>query len=297
MNFDYHYDLIINLAGGPTGALLKSTTSLAAGPKPVWKQNDNFNLRLWFVTPGATLADPPILTPLDDDAVIALGARPKSNLEDDGLLFFVTDFTPIMEGSPPTVTHYEKFLNLNTTALNTALQGKSKLEVVVDLEIRNADDTQRITIPQFDATILRDIYRGTEGVPIEGNPVYPVPSAIELVARKGQPNGYAPLDDNGLVPAEHLILPSALIIKLTLTDNETLTLPEGLTDGQVVRWWITQGGDGGYTLTPSEDFILPNGITELTLSTTPGSCDLLIGEYHADSGKMYLTGLILYTAN
>jgi hypothetical protein len=99
---------------------------------------------------------------------------------------------------------------------------------------------------------------------------------------------------NGTLTVNGSPVSTVMVIHRTLTANETLTVPEGLKDGQVVRWWITQGGDGGYTLTPSEDFILPNGVTGLTLSTTPGSCDLLIGEYH--SGKMYLTGLILYTA-
>jgi len=102
---------------------------------------------------------------------------------------------------------------------------------------------------------------------------------------------------NGTLTVNGSPVSTVMVIHRTLTANETLTLPEGLKDGQVVRWWITQGGDGGYTLTPSNDFILPTGITNLTLSPTVGSRDLLIGEYHAASGKMYLTGLILYNAN
>ena len=72
-------------------------------------------------------------------------------------------------------------------------------------------------------------------------------------------------------------------------------LPEGtLADGQVLKWWILQGGSGGYSLTPSSDFVLPQGEVSLEIATAVGSRSLLIGEYHAATGKVFLTGLLLF---
>jgi len=194
-------DLFINLAAGPGGSLLHSAANLTRGANPVWSQNDKFTLRLWFLTPGATSFDPPTLTALADDAVIVLGGRPAADLDADGLLFSATSFTKGDDGGGP---FYATDLNLNTASLGTALTGQTHLAVLVDVEIQNADNTERLTVPQFAVTILRDVVRGDEGVPLSGDPIYPVPAAIELIAHKGVANGYPALDSTGKIPAAQL---------------------------------------------------------------------------------------------
>ena len=255
MSFTRTYDLYINLAAGTSGPLLASTASLSASAKPTWNQNDTFLLRLWFLTPAATTNTAPTLTALDDGAVIVLGARPATDLEDGGLLFSATDFT---EGGTADAPFYSAELNLNTAALATALTGQKSLAVQVDLQIQNADNTERLTVPQFAATILRDVIRGDEGVPVSGDPVYPVPAAIELVSHKGEANGYAALDGTGKVPADQLpagadsvpiVLPYAAIIppdasagllqKTLLTGDTLLNAPINATEGMRFEWWVT----------------------------------------------------------
>ena len=261
MSYTRTFDLYINLAAGPAGPLLASSASLATGPKPIWNQNDKFTLRLWFLTPAGSINTPPTITALDDGAVIALGARPAANLDNDGLLFSASAFTATTDGDGN--PYYYADLNLNTEALGTALTGQKSLMVLVDLQVQNAGNTERLTVPQFAATILRDVIRGDEGVPVSGDPVYPVPAAIELVARKGAPNGYAALDGTGKVPADQLpagadsvpiVMPYNAIItpdmtvgplrKTLLTGNTLLNAPTNATEGMRFEWWVTCDATG-----------------------------------------------------
>jgi hypothetical protein len=85
----------------------------------------------------------------------------------------------------------------------------------------------------------------------------------------------------------------ANIFRVTLTNNATLQLPTGATDGQTIRWWITQG-TGTNTLGVVASIIYPTGTTNLALSTAIGSRDLLIGEYDGSTTNLHLTGLLLY---
>jgi hypothetical protein len=56
----------------------------------------------------------------------------------------------------------------------------------------------------FLVIVENDVNRGTEGVAVSAEPSYPSPGAIELIARKGVPNGYAGLNPSGKVPPSQL---------------------------------------------------------------------------------------------
>ena len=262
-------DLYINLAAGTAGPLLDSAISLVSGSKPVWNQNDKFTLRLFFLTPGATSFVPPTLTALDAGAVIVLGGRPAANLDTAGLLFSATDFTKSADDDPLGIYYYSD-LNLNTEALATALTSVKNISVLVDLEIQNAANTQRLTVPQFAVTILHDVVHGDEGVPVSGDPVYPVPSAIELVANKGVANGYAALDGTGKIPLTQLP-------DLTDTDTETDPIVGAVTgivkaNGAGTISAAVVGTDYQAPLTAGTDYLAPtgdgSGLTGLVLTET-----------------------------
>lgn len=85
----------------------------------------------------------------------------------------------------------------------------------------------------------------------------------------------------------------AKVFRITLTNDAYLKIPTNVVDGQVLKWWITQGtGTNLLTLDPA--YILPTGTTNLTLSVEIGSKDVLIGEYDASSTSVRLTGLLLF---
>lgn len=90
------------------------------------------------------------------------------------VLFSISDFTELEldDGNYA----YQGTLNLTGSALSSALTGTT-LPVTCDLEIQNADNTQRTTF-QFGITIKKQYYAGTEADPTVGEPLYPSPSAI-----------------------------------------------------------------------------------------------------------------------
>ena len=184
MSFNRYFDLIVNLGAGSRGPLLRGVVSLTPAATPVWTQNDKLRLRVWFVTPAAIDAAAPTVTALAAGAAIALGARPATDLDEAGLLFSATGFVEVGEGAE---LHYEAELNLNTQALAVAMAGRARLAVKVDIEIQDAGNTARITVPQFDAIILRDVFRGTEGIPESGDLPYPAPAQIVLRQQNGSP--------------------------------------------------------------------------------------------------------------
>jgi hypothetical protein len=100
-----------------------------------------------------------------------------------------------------------------------------------------------------------------------------------------------------LNPVDGLISTDASLARtfvVTLTEDSTLAIPTNARNGQVIKWWIEQGGAGGHSLSLEAGYLLPLGIGELSLSTNAGASDLLIGEWNAGESKVKLTGLMLY---
>lgn len=90
------------------------------------------------------------------------------------VLFSISDFSEVELDDGD--YGYQGTLDLTGSALASALTGTT-LPVTCDLEIQNADNTQRTTF-QFGITIKKQYYAGTEADPTVGDPLYPLPSAI-----------------------------------------------------------------------------------------------------------------------
>jgi hypothetical protein len=122
-------------------------------------------------------------------------------------------------------TVYLFSLNLNTTELETAFSTDPD-SVFCVLEIETVAPGELISSATIPLEISNDVIRGNEGVPTDAMDPYPLPSAIELKAEKGQPNGYASLDAGGKVPASQLALVASQISDSTAASRELITGPE-----------------------------------------------------------------------
>lgn len=75
------------------------------------------------------------------------------------------------------------------------------------------------------------------------------------------------------------------LYRVTLAGNRTLANPTSPTDGQLVRWEITQDGTGSRTLALDTKFVYGADLPSITLSTTAGKTDILGAVYHQASDK------------
>jgi hypothetical protein len=135
-------------------------------------------------------------------------------------------------------TVYLFSLNLNTTELETAFSTDPD-SVSCVLEIETVAPGELISSATIPLEISNDVIRGNEGVPTDAMDPYPLPSAIELKAEKGEPNGYASLDAGGKVPASQLALVASQISDSTAAGRAMLTAANaqaqaGLLAGHVV---------------------------------------------------------------
>ncbi len=114
--------------------------------------------------------------------------------------------------------------NLNTTEIN-ALFSRDESDAPAMLEIEWVESgftTRSNTVP---VDLQNNVNQGDEGVPVDGNPPYPLPQAIELIANKGQPNGYAGLDANGKVPVGEMPASLAPLASPAFTGTPTAPTP------------------------------------------------------------------------
>lgn len=160
----------------------KSTTPLAAW---ILKQNDAFVISLYFCkATGVPTAPFDVIAMPDDYTRIALAARPLENLTEDALLFSATEWELVGSG---VTLHYEANLNLNTEALLAKFPDTDhttrSIEALLDIELRSEDATKRESVVSLQRVLIhRDIYRGDEGVPVDGDPAYPLPEDVMLKA-------------------------------------------------------------------------------------------------------------------
>jgi len=138
---------------------------------------------------------------------LATGATGKLGLKADKDFngsFAASDLEWAKSGTGDATT-YRFDLNLNTVQINALFAGvPTPASVALMLEIEWTEGDLRTSSNTLAVTLENDIVRGDEGVAEEGGPVYPLPGAIELVARKGQNSGYAGLDALGKVPVAQL---------------------------------------------------------------------------------------------
>jgi len=134
-------------------------------------------------------------------------------------------------------TTYRFDLSLNTVQINALFAGvPTPSSVALMLEIEWAEADLRTSSNTLAVTLENDIVRGDEGVAEEGGPVYPLPAAIELIARKGQNSGYAGLDASGKVPVAQLPQTGPVLHE---TPNRFTANHSGWKVGDIIR----QAGD------------------------------------------------------
>jgi len=196
------------------------------------KRGDSARLQVAFLENGLTpalIGDPAALQ-------IQFGVKPRNQF-DSPYLAHTAEWTMPAEGDDaPT---YQCAVSFNTTGIDAALglDGETQLaEITLMGEITWREGTAEPTSTRtFLVVVENDVNRGTEGVPVSADPPYPAANQIEILARKGQPNGYAPLDESGRVPAIHL--PGGIHLSLTaLTGaNSLATIPTtSLSPGHVI---------------------------------------------------------------
>lgn len=79
--------------------------------------------------------------------------------------------------------------------------------------------------------------------------------------------------------------------RVALTGNASIANPANPTDGQDIKFQLTQGGSGGYTITWGGDFDFGTAGAP-TLSTAVGKIDVVAGVYNAAKGS-WLMGAAL----
>jgi len=130
-------------------------------------------------------------------------------------------------------TTYRFDLSLNTVQINALFAGvPTPSSVALMLEIEWAEADLRTSSNTLAVTLENDIVRGDEGVVEEGGPVYPLPGALELIARKGQNSGYAGLDDSGKVPIAQLPQTGPFLRE---TPNRFTAIHSGWKIGDIIR--------------------------------------------------------------
>jgi hypothetical protein len=164
-----------------------------------FKRGDSASIEVRFVR-GASIVE------LAEGAAGRLGFKAKGQYDAD---FLVSALEWTKEGTGAEAV-YRFDPDFNTVELNTALghnpptAGNDLPSITLMGEIEWVEDGRRSSTSTFDAVVFNDVVKGTEGVPLSGNPAYPAPDAIELVARKGAADGYAPLDADARLPLDKL---------------------------------------------------------------------------------------------
>lgn len=173
MSWDRVRDLYIDIrTAGGLATLLKEKTSNAAALPLVFVQGDKFTLRLFFRTPDESAGTSAVVQ-LPAGFVVAIGAKPAAMMGLSTLLFFEDTFAEAGSGDD---IYYGATLDLNTTELAAALLASNSVDVTIDVEVQNSDNSERMTF-QFGATIYRQSY-SNEADPTPGTPTYPTPSTL-----------------------------------------------------------------------------------------------------------------------
>lgn len=186
------------------------TLQLIEGPgfrNPVtslrFKRGDGALLELAFLDGGSTvvaIGDPAALE-------IRFGVKPRNRYE-IGYLVQGSDWTMPAVGAESPI--YQCSPSFNTLELNSALgvgsaAGSELSEITLMGEITWREGGGEPTSTRtFLIVVENDVNRGSEGVPVSASPAYPSPGAIEMITRKGLPNGYAGLNPSGKVPTAQL---------------------------------------------------------------------------------------------
>lgn len=243
------------------------TLQLIEGPgfrNPVgtlrFKRGDAARLEVMFLrngTTASTIGDPQLLE-------LQFGVKPRGRY-DIGYLVHSSDWTMPADGANPPA--YLCSPSFNTVELDSALgvgssTGTELSEITLMGEITWREGTGEPTSTRtFLVIVENDVNRGTEGVPVSAEPAYPAPESIELLARKGQPDGYAGLDPAGKVPAAQLAISATSISDSTTTGRNLIKASNATTARSVIGAMAAPSVSGAslYGLNQSLDWV---GITQ-----------------------------------
>lgn len=111
---------------------------------------------------------------IGEDQVLAFAGKILSTYteEDSVNLFFTDEFSVTSEG------HYEGSVNLNTFPFIGAMEDRSNLDLLIEIELQGPGESI-VTILQIPAVGIHDVYRGDEGEPSETGPSYLTTTAAE----------------------------------------------------------------------------------------------------------------------
>ena len=239
-----------------TRSFIESAQFQRAVSSLVLKRRDHLPVDVQFLRSGVVVE-------------LATGATGKLGLKADKDFngsFAASDLEWAKSGTGDATT-YRFDLNLNTVQINALFAGiPTPASVSLMLEIEWAEGDLRTSSNTLAVTLENDIVRGDEGAAEEGGPVYPLPGAIELIARKGQNSGYAGLDASGKVPVAQLPHTSASLYE---TPNRFTADRTGWKVGDIIR----QSGDStAASLGIEVTSPVPGGtqeVVEITASDVP----------------------------
>jgi len=166
----------IDVDAGGSPPLLDGKNSSPLTITPIFIQSDKFPLQLYFRERSATTGGASAAVEQDPTDNIVFACKKTSELTGSTLLFSATGFVKVGTGDD---ICYQAMLDLYTLELIAAMTTYTQpLAVKVDIEIQNADNSERTTF-QFDAQIKKHVYAG-ESNPLPAAPLYPAPSQIML---------------------------------------------------------------------------------------------------------------------
>lgn len=171
---DFYID--VTKSGG-RACLLDGLSSQQLAEQTQVMQNDVLPVRVYFRRPGGQGAASTSESLPSGSQMLLVS---KIDPDDEELLFNANGFA---QGTESGQVYYESTLDLTPEAIATAMADKDTIEVVVDVLVQNAANTQRSTF-RFPVTINQPVYAG-EGDPAPGAPSYPLPAAIMLKAPEG----------------------------------------------------------------------------------------------------------------
>jgi hypothetical protein len=201
------------------------TLQLIEGPgfrNPVsslrFKRGDAAQLEVIFLQDATTAVE------IGDPASLELqfGITPRGRYDVGYLVHEAVWTLPAQGAENPSYLCSPSF---NTVELDSAMQvgsstgtELSEISLMGEITWREGvgDPTSTRT---FAVVVENDVNRGTEGVPEDAEPAYPLPAAIELIVRKGVASGYAGLDGSGKVPVAQLPAPPDTVIHQAINEG------------------------------------------------------------------------------
>lgn len=173
--FERALDLFLNMRQSERVRLFASSTSAVELPSLTLVEGDAFTLRLHPRQRGATQTSPTEAVDLPVGTSIVAALKDKDALDGD-LLAKAEGFTEASLGDD---TWQQATFNLNTTELLAAVDGRSRLECRLDIEIQNTDNSERVTF-QIPVIVIAEAFGADDADPTAADPGYPAKENLVL---------------------------------------------------------------------------------------------------------------------